>query len=476
MSIVKKISKNTLWLTISSVTSKVIGFGIVVLVARNLQVEGFGQYNFALSFGIIINVIANFGLSTLANRDLARDRRLTKEYINNIISIKLVLAAITLIFLTIIIQFIDKPFQVKVIVYLASVYVIVESYNIFFRSIFRAHERMHFETISRIIERLIVLTLVAGFFFMGYGIFSVFVAYIIAETVSMLITATIVYKKFCKFSFKFDFSKWKKFLKPSMYFALTEVFIIVYFKIDVLMLSIMKNDQVTGLYSSAYDLLFAFIFIPTIMNAAVFPRISFLAKNAYERFKNLAFTLQKYFLVVSIPLSIGLYFSSDFLIDLIYGSEFSNATALFQVMTIALIFVFLNHIYGSIFNAVDKQHIFTIFAGVCMVFNVTMNFILIPLLAAKGAAIATISTELLLTILSIMGIYKYIGKPLVNFWGTNAKILVGGIAAITVTVILPDFHPIIRSILSVLVYTTVIFTLRVFNTRDYKYFFELIQK
>jgi O-antigen/teichoic acid export membrane protein len=242
------------------------------------------------------------------------------------------------------------------------------------------------------------------------------------------------------------------------------------------MLSIMKDDRVTGFYSSAYDLLFAFIFIPTIMNAAVFPRISYLAKSAFDKFKDVAYTLQRYFLMISVPLSIGLFFSSEFLIRIIYGNGFSDATVLFQIMTIALLFVFLNHIYASIFNAIDKQHVFTIFTFVCMLLNISMNYTLIPIMSAHGAVIATISTELLLSVLSIIAIYKHIGRPTKNFWSLNSRIILAGVIAIYAIALLPEFNQLLQSIVAVLIYTFTIFLLRVFTAGDRNYFAELTGK
>ncbi|PIY97331.1 MAG: hypothetical protein COY66_00335 [Candidatus Kerfeldbacteria bacterium CG_4_10_14_0_8_um_filter_42_10] len=476
MSVVKKITKNTFWLAISSITSKLIGFGIVVLVARNLLSEGFGQYSFALSFGIIINVIADFGLSTLTNRDLARDRNQTKHYIENIIVIKTVLTAVAFALLVIILEFIDKPLYVKVIVFLASLYVVIESYNTFFYAVFRANEKMQFETISRILERGLILGLIALFFNLGYGIFFVFVAYIVGELISMLVTAIIVYKKFCHFTFRIDLPQWKKFLKPSLFFALTNVFIIVYFKIDVLMLSIMKNDRITGLYSSAYDLLFAFIFIPTIMNAVVFPRISFLARNFFDKFKILIQLLLKYFLIIAFPLSIGLYFTAPFLMKLIYGSDFLEAIPLFQLMSIVMVFVFLNFINGSYLNALDKQHISTIIAGICMVLNIAINLVLIPILAAKGAAIATIITEAVLALFSLLAIKKFTGEPKAEFIILSAKLILASLIAIGTGILTSAFHPILQGITACLTYSLAVFALGVFNAQDRPYFLELVRK
>jgi len=222
--------------------------------------------------------------------------------------------------------------------------------------------------------------------------------------------------------------------------------------------------------------LFAFIFIPTIMNAVVFPRISFLAKNFFAKFKMLIQLLLKYFLIIAFPLSIGLYFTAPFLIKLIYGADFLEAIPLFQLMSVVMVFVFLNFINGSYLNALDKQHISTIIAGICMVLNIAINLILIPILAAKGAAIATIITEAVLALFSFLAIKKITNEPRAKFILLLIKLILASMLAIGTGVLVSGFHPVLQGMTACLIYLLAVFALGVFNARDRSYFLELVQK
>ncbi|MCD6471069.1 oligosaccharide flippase family protein, partial [bacterium] len=198
-SVKQTIFKNTFWLMFAEGISKGLMFFLTILIARYLGAAGYGKFSFAFAFVSLFAVIADFGLSTLTIREVARDKSLARKYIDNIAVIKLILGIITFVLIVTVIQFLGKTPEVKSLVYLAGIWVIIQSFTQFFQSIFRAFEKMQYEALSKIIYSL-CLFLIAGFIlWQSLGIKLLVSSYIAVAIIAFVFTLILVRKKFTKF-------------------------------------------------------------------------------------------------------------------------------------------------------------------------------------------------------------------------------------------------------------------------------------
>ena len=118
---------------------------------------------------------------------------------------------------------------------------------------------------------------------MGYGLIELLYTYIIASLIGFLISIYFLHKKIVPLSLTFDLDFSKKIIRKSIYFGIASLFMVIYTKIDVIMLSklapssllnIYVNatpDMVIGWYSAAFNLVDSLIFIPIAITAALAP-------------------------------------------------------------------------------------------------------------------------------------------------------------------------------------------------------------
>ena len=88
----KRFLPNIVWLIIAQGAAGVGHFGLSVLLARHLGADVFGLWAFSFAFVSLFAVLADFGFSTLAVRDLARDTSVAGKYLGNVLALKAVLA------------------------------------------------------------------------------------------------------------------------------------------------------------------------------------------------------------------------------------------------------------------------------------------------------------------------------------------------------------------------------------------------
>lgn len=402
-SVKQTIFKNTFWLMLSEGISGGLMFLLTILIARYLGAEEYGIFSFAFAFVALFTVIADFGLSTLTIREVARDKSLARKYIDNIAVIKLILGIITFGLIILTIQFLGKTPEVKTLVYLVAIWTIIQSFTAFFQSIFRAFEEMQYEALTKIIYSCLLFAIAFFAIWQNLEIKAIIQSYIYASLIAFIFTLILVRKNFTKFWGEIDFGFWEKLLKKSIPIGLGLFFVAIYVSIDIAMLQIMGIDySQIGLYNAAYKILAIPIFILGIIATSFFPILSKKTGNL----KNIIKNYFKVIFAVTIPAIFAIEFFSKEILDTIYGQNFILANNLLKILTISLLFIALREPYIYIIIARNKQKIYSLIAFLGAIFNILTNLFFIKYYGAIGAAITTTLTEMLI----FLSIYTYIKK------------------------------------------------------------------
>lgn len=389
----RRIAKNTASLMVADAVSKGLLFLLIILIARNLGDVTFGKYSFAFAFTSLFAVFADFGLSTLTIREIARNREYAGKYLGNISLIKLLLSIITGIFIVISINLLDYPSDTILAVYFAGAYVIVNSFSQFFRAFFRAFEKMEYEAVTRITERILLFIAVASMLHFGYGLVPIISVFFIVSVFNFFVTIVLVLKRFVKPSYDIDPKLWKEIIKEALPFGLTAVFVVIYFKIDTIMLSIMINDATVGWYNAAYNIVDGLIFvIAGSLTGALYPLMSnhYKSSNKIKEVFTKSFRLL-FFVGVVVALIVTAF--SDKIIFIIYGAEYANSVMALKILIWAFFIICISTVSSTLLNSAGKQKIVAI--GTCLgaILNISLNLVLIPRYSLEGAAFATVITE-----------------------------------------------------------------------------------
>lgn len=394
MSTVQRIAKNTSLLFAGDVVSSLLGLLLVVYIARHLGDVGFGKYSFVLAFTLLFSFIADLGLYYFSIREIARNRRLAGEYLTNISLIKAVLSVVTITLIVVIINLMDYPQDITTAVYIAGATVVFTSFTHFFWSIFRAFERMEFEAITKIAERVLVIGVALTVLLQGYGLVELLSAILGAHILATLLTFTIVVRKFARPKLAFDLALCKRMLKTSLPFALAVVSSVFYTRIDTVMLSIWKGDAVVGWYNAAYQLIWGLQFIPMAFTGSVYPILSKYFASS-ENSLRLAYEKSfKLLTVLAIPLGIGITLLAPEIIHVLYGEAFTPSVTALQILIWVGCPTFVTMIVGYTLFSMDKQIVDMKFTGIGALMNVVLNLLLIPRFSYIGAGVASVVCRL----------------------------------------------------------------------------------
>ena len=427
MSYKGKIVKNIGFVGIGEAISSFLSYFLVILIARLLGSEGLGIYSFAFAFAGLFAVFYDFGISTFFVREVSSDRKNIEKYFGNYATLKLIFCAIAMLLPMASIIFLKRSLDVTIVVFLAAISLFFQNYSYVARNTFQACQKMQYDSLVRISERVIAFALGLYVLSAGYGLTAFLFVLVISNFASLMVSIFLLRRLQVRFAFKIDYSLFKSILKTSWPFWLSVVFIQIYFQVDTVMLSFLKGYEATGLYNAAYKLINVIAKIPWIIVLVLFPVMSELYANMSKNLlREILEKGMRIMAVLSIPLITGTALLTHRIILFIYKEGFQDAAVVLQILIWTTFFIFLTNLIGWFLNAINMQKTFAYSTGICLVINVILNAALIPRFTYIGASIATLIT----TIINFSLLYYFNTKSgyYINILEVIAKPAIGSAA------------------------------------------------
>jgi len=202
-------------------------------------------------------------------------------------------------------------------------------------------------------------------------------------------------------------------LKQSLPIGISAIITFIYFKMDTILLSVMKTNADVGIYNAAYKVLENITFFPAMIAGLVLPIMShsiFTDRKKFEEISNKTF---KFFIILTVPLIVGTLFLSEKIIAIIGGAEFSASAPILRILVFALAFIFFGHFFNTILIVGNAQKKLMYVLAIAAAFNVILNLFLIPRFSYFAAASVSVFTEMLVvafTMYLTIKIVKYFPK------------------------------------------------------------------
>ncbi|HUT21996.1 MAG TPA: flippase [Candidatus Bipolaricaulota bacterium] len=478
----RSVAQNTTYLTASYILQKVISFFYFILIARSISVENVGTYTFAMSFTTLAAVFIDMGLSQILIRESAKYKDKAKEYLSATLSFRFIASLVVylLVFLGIGL-FLKHPLGndsvandllTKQLVYLSGLVMIMDSFTLGFWGLFRGFQNLKYEAIGVVLNQLIVVAIGGASLFFKLPLHFLVIAFIGGSLFNLIFSAILVRRKLkIKLSFNWDKKLIFSLLKLSFPFALLAIFGRIYGYIDQILLYFLAGAKEIALYSSAYKMIFALQFIPSAFAAAIFPAMSSYFVEAKDKLKDIFDKSMAYLTMLAVPIMFGIASLADKIIGAAYTDDYLPAVITLQLLSIGVVFVFLNFPLGSLLNATDRQVQNTKLVGLTMIINLTLNIILIPILKYNGAAIAFLCSHGFLFFAGLYCARKVIAYSkrllLISFAKT---VLAGGIMSLVVMSIKDSVNILLSIAVGAIVYLAVMLAVKGIDKKDYNEF------
>lgn len=366
--------------------------------ARILSPDGIGEVQFIFSFAQYFSILAAFGLPiygvkaiATTNGDKAKESKVASE----LILFSIITACIAfVIYCSFSIVSAGSDYKISTIV-ITGLLVLFGFLNVdwFFAG------RQEFKVIA--LRSFIVK-------FIGLGILFTFVNER-EDTFYYLIFLIFLYLGNYLLNFLFLIKRvtiklkglsFNQHLKPLLLIFSMALATTIYTTLDVVILGLLSNEREVGLYTSAIKLSKVSLPILTSLGIVVVPKATqyFASENITEqsRLLNKSFS---FVTLLSIPMSFGIFLLSKETIWLFSGAEFLDAINDVRVLSCLPLFIGIGHFVSfQILLPMNKNGAISAATFIGMLLFLVLCFLLIPQNGSIGTAIATVATELIVTI------------------------------------------------------------------------------
>jgi PST family polysaccharide transporter len=384
----KKIAGNTGWLFADRVVRMGVGVVVWIWIAKYLGPAQFGLLNYSIAFVALVSPLAVLGLDNIVIREVVQNPGHKYEILGTAFGMRIaggILSLVVCIFVIMILRPGETITHWMVII--LSVTTIVQSFDIFdfwFQSVIQAKYTVIAKNSAFLLSAAVRVWLILIKAPVIY-----FAWMILVETILGSIGMLIFYRTSGN-----DIGKWRikservrKLLKDCLLITLSNSAVLLYMKIDVLILGQMAGESSVGIYSAATKVSEIFYFFALIIASSVFPVIIGQSEVYYERLKKLFDIMVIVSYIIIIPIS----FLSPLIIT-VFGAKYASSSPVLSVHVWATVFVFFWVAQTSWYIKEGTKGLLIQLkrTSIGAVINILLNIILIPKYNALGAAIATI--------------------------------------------------------------------------------------
>lgn len=175
--------------------------------------------------------------------------------------------------------------------------------------------------------------------------------------------------------------------------ALSALSVMIYMRLDQLMLAQMAGSGPLGIYSAALRLSELWYFIPMAVSASVYPSLIRLREADGAEYHRRLESLIRKMAGLAVLIAIAVTLLRGPIVGLVYGPAYAEAGAILAVHVWTGVFVCMGVLSSNwyIIEGLQKVALARTLFGAAV--NVVLNLVLIPRHGALGAAIATLAAQ-----------------------------------------------------------------------------------
>ena len=356
------------------------------LMARGLGPPAFGFVQFGISVTFLLAFLTDLGLTTLGTRELARSRG-GPSLIGRILGLRLLLAAVTAgIAAVLFASLTPAEDERRAWIVLMSTVVASASSAVW---ILRAHNKsvalalVDIASSAILFGGALLLVNAEQDLLIAVGVFAL--AQWIATAVSLRSVGD---------------SGWLRpalrgsvgLLRRAAPLGIAILAITVYYYADSTLLGLLRTPEEVGFYGAAYRLVLPWLTVASTVGLLAMPQLA-EALHRGAPIHRLLERMSKLSMSLAIPVAVGGTVAAPTLITLVFGDRYLPAAVPFSILIWSCVTVFANAPFGFLLLArqQDRAYMFIALSGAAV--NIVLNLALIPQIGMTGAAVATISAE-----------------------------------------------------------------------------------
>lgn len=407
----KTIIANTTWQVVGKIVTASSTLLITLLIGKSLGPSGFGDFTKIFVFVGYFYTFADFGLNSIFVKT-ARDESVSTLF-KSLLGLRIVLAILLAAFAILITFFL--PYDsltstgfsplVKVGIIIASLTIITQALITTANALFQKNLHYELSTVATIAGTVLMIIATIILSTTANSILPFIFVYVAGGLASIIVAFFLIWSKFTQ-SLKpvFDKGESKTLLTSSWPIGVSLVLNLLYFRIDIFILSNVRTSSEVGLYGLAYQFFQATLAVPIFFSNALYP---VLAKQFHEKSQAFTTTVKNWtiYLILFSAVSTVFLLAVSYLIPVLYDTRYQGSAEALRILSVGMPFFFITALLWHLIIIYGKQKLLIYAYAAGAVFNLIANLIFIPVYGFLAAATITVVSEFLI-LLILVGIIK----------------------------------------------------------------------
>lgn len=389
----KKYIKNTIWFSADRVIRAILQLLGIILIIRYLGPTVYGELSYAISIIAILAPVVMLGMEGVILRELSVDESDTDKIILNTLLMgggASVLSIICCIF----IGYTGQEGKYFWLVLLLSLGYLTQPFLVF-DLFFQSESESFYVACASAIQGTISLLLKIILIIMEADIYA-FAAIIVFE--QFFLVSLLIYVYVRRYGLKFVSEHPNRIFMRSMFkeswpLLLSGILVAVYMKIDQVIIFNMIGASELGKYSAALRISESWYFVALAISSSFMPalmRHKSTSPAAYLRYLEVMYMSVIW---IGIVACIVVFIANDWIIEIIYGPEYSDSALILQIHIWAAAIASVGIAKGRFMLVEGIQFLSLYYTAVAVILNVSLNIVFVPEYGIRGAAYAALLTQ-----------------------------------------------------------------------------------
>jgi len=387
----QNVVSNTGWQFADNIVRMVVGLFVGVWVARYLGPEQFGIFSYALAFAALFASLASLGLEDIVIRDIVRDPGCKDESLGTAFLLQLAGGAVAFVVtMGSILMLRPGDSLSHWVVGIVAMGTIFQAFSVI-EFWFHSQVQARYLVVARNVAFLLCSVLKIVLILTGAPL--VVFAWVYSLEIAAFAAGLIIAygsRGHRLREWQASFKRARGLLKDSWPLLFSGIVIMVYLRIDQVMLGEMAGSEEVGIYSVAVRLAEIWMFIPMAIFSSVFPAIVEARAESEELMNQRLQQLYNLMALLAYVVAIPVTLMSDWLVGTLFGEAYARASLMLALLVWANIFTFLEIARSAFLSSMNwtRLHFVTVLLGAAV--NIALNYLLIPRFGGNGAVIASL--------------------------------------------------------------------------------------
>lgn len=465
----KRIARNASFLFLSQLVTWGLTLLLTIFLPRYLGPVNSGKFVFANALWAVAGVLITFGMDTYLTKEIARRAEQVSELFGLSMVLRVLLYLVGFAGVALYLYAFQYPLDTVLVVFIIGISYLFWQFMGATQASLQGLEHMQYISFGYIAGKATSTLLSIALLLLGADVYVIAAVAVLGAFVNFAVEFFFL-RKLATLHLKFDWTRAQKMLRASLPYLMSGLFLVAYGQVDVIIISLLVNEQTIGYYGAAAQLFGTSFFIPTVFIAAVFPVLTRMYADTSDALPRLVRRSFDLLVLLAVPIGLGLFALAPQLVVLLFGPEFAPSGPILSVLGLVLIVTYLNMLIGQFLISMDRQNKWTVVMAVATAATIPLDLILIPWCAANfnnggiGGALSFLITEIGMMVFGL-GLLPKNSLDRSNVWVAVRALLAGSIMAVAAW-LLRDFFILIPIFTAAIVYVALALLLRVISADD----------